>query len=132
MARSKAYLFRGVEIRWRCDTALLAGVTDVPAEETFRFPKGLEDYLRSATEGMPLVSETLFCGRTDRPGGHGAAEWAIAFLAEDEGYVSSYCNTIPTREGGTHEQGLSIALMRGLKDHARADREQADRPGHHR
>jgi topoisomerase-4 subunit B len=118
MARSKAYLFRGVEIRWRCDPALLAGVTDVPAEETFRFPKGLEDYLRSATEGLPLVSEAMFCGKTDRPGGHGSAEWAIAWLAEDEGYVSSYCNTIPTREGGTHEQGLRTALMRGLKDHA--------------
>ena len=93
-------------------------ITDVPAEETFRFPKGLEDYLRSATDGLPLVTEIMFCGRTDRPGGHGAAEWAIAFLAEDEGYVSSYCNTIPTKEGGTHEQGLRIALLRGLKDHA--------------
>jgi topoisomerase IV subunit B len=118
MARSKAYLFRGVEIRWRCDPGLLSGTTDVPAEETFRFPKGLEDYLRSATEGMPLVSEAMFCGKTDRAGGHGSAEWAIAWLAEDEGYVSSYCNTIPTREGGTHEQGLRTALMRGLKDHA--------------
>jgi topoisomerase-4 subunit B len=118
MARSKAYLFRGVEIRWRCDQGLLSGITDVPAEETFRFPKGLEDYLRSATDGMPLVTEAMFCGKTDRPGGHGSAEWAIAWLAEDEGYVSSYCNTIPTREGGTHEQGLRTALMRGLKDHA--------------
>jgi topoisomerase-4 subunit B len=118
MSRSKAYLFRGIEIRWRCDPALLVGATDVPAEETFRFPRGLEDYLRSATEGLPLVSELMFCGKVDRPGGHGTAEWAIAFLAEDEGYVSSYCNTIPTKDGGTHEQGLRFALLRGLKDHA--------------
>jgi topoisomerase IV subunit B len=118
MSRSKAYLFRGIEVRWRCDAALLAGVTDVPSEETFKFPRGLEDYLRSATDGLPLVTDGLFCGKSDRTGGHGTAEWAMAFLAEDEGFVSSYCNTIPTKDGGTHEQGLRIALLRGLKEHA--------------
>ncbi|MDQ0468326.1 DNA topoisomerase IV subunit B [Labrys wisconsinensis] len=118
MTRSKAYLFRGIEIRWKCDPALLAGVSDVPAEEVFKFPRGLEDYLRAATEGLPLVTEQMFCKAADRPGGHGSAEWAIAFLAEDEGFVSSYCNTIPTKDGGTHEQGLRIAMLRALKDHA--------------
>ena len=118
MSRSKAYLYRGVEIRWKCAPALLVGHSDVPAEETFRFPKGLEDYLRSATEGLPQVTEQMYCGKVDRPGGHGSAEWAMTWLAEDEGFVSSYCNTIPTRDGGTHEQGLRIALMRGLKDPA--------------
>lgn len=118
MARSKAYLFRGVEIRWRCAPQLLAGFTEVPAEETFLFVRGLEDYLRATAEGQPLVTDAMFCGRTDKPSGHGSVEWAIAFLAEDEGFVSSYCNTIPTKEGGTHEQGLRSALLRGLKDHA--------------
>ena len=60
--------------------------------------------------GCPSSARPMFCGKTDRPGGHGSAEWAIAFLAEDEGYVSSYCNTIPTKEGGTHEQGLRDRL----------------------
>ena len=118
MARSKAYLFRGIEIRWRCEPALLAGIADVPAEEVFKFPRGLEDYLVRRHEGLALVSDMMFCGKSDRPGGHGTAEWAIAWLAEDEGFVSSYCNTIPTKDGGTHEQGLRFALLRGLKEHA--------------
>jgi topoisomerase-4 subunit B len=118
MSRSKAYLFRGVEIRWKCAPQLLQGVSDVPAEDSFKFPRGLEDYLRSASEGLELVTEQIFSGKVDRPGGHGSVEWAIGWFAEDEGYVSSYCNTVPTREGGTHEAGLRIALLRGLKDHA--------------
>ncbi|MBP0582903.1 DNA topoisomerase IV subunit B [Labrys sp. LIt4] len=118
MARSKAYLFRGVEIRWKCAPELLAGHSDVPAEESFKFPRGLEDYLRSASEGLELVTEQMFSGRVPKPEGHGSVEWAIGWFAEDEGYVSSYCNTVPTREGGTHEAGLRIALLRGLKDHA--------------
>jgi topoisomerase-4 subunit B len=118
MSRSKAYLFRGIEIRWRCHASLLSGISDVQAEETFKFPRGLEDYLRSSTEGLPLVTEVMFCGKADKAGGLGGAEWALAWLTEDEGYVSSYCNTIPTKEGGTHEQGLRIALLRGLREHA--------------
>ncbi|MDQ0395147.1 DNA topoisomerase IV subunit B [Labrys monachus] len=118
MSRSKAYLFRGVEIRWKCAPQLLAGITGVPAEDVFKFPRGLEDYLRSASEGLELVTDQMFSGKVDRAGGHGSVEWAVAWFTENEGYVSSYCNTIPTREGGTHEQGLRIALLRSLKDHA--------------
>ncbi|WP_413993379.1 DNA topoisomerase IV subunit B [Labrys okinawensis] len=118
MSRSKAYLFRGVEIRWKCAPELLLGVSDVPAEDSFKFPRGLEDYLRSASEGLELVTEQIFAGKVDKAEGHGSVEWAIGWFAEDEGYVSSYCNTVPTREGGTHEAGLRIALLRGLKDHA--------------
>jgi topoisomerase-4 subunit B len=97
---------------------MLVGISEVPAEVTFRFPKGLEDYLRTATDGLQQVTEQMYCGKVDRPGGHGSAEWAVTWLADDEGYVHSYCNTIPTKDGGTHEQGLRIALLRGLKDHA--------------
>ncbi|CAM5767970.1 DNA topoisomerase 4 subunit B [Labrys miyagiensis] len=118
MSRSKAYLFRGVEIRWKCAAELLQGVSDVPVEESFKFPRGLEDYLRSASEGLELVTDQIFAGKVDKESGHGSVEWAIGWFAEDEGYVSSYCNTVPTREGGTHEAGLRIALLRGLKDHA--------------
>ncbi|MFC0218297.1 DNA topoisomerase IV subunit B [Pseudochelatococcus lubricantis] len=124
MARSKAFLFGGVEIRWRCAPALLAGNDKVPPEATFRFPGGLKDYLTQEIEGRTLVVDGLFSGRIDksggdgRPGGHGSLEWAIAWYAEDDGHVASYCNTIPTPEGGTHEQGLRNALLRGLRDHA--------------
>lgn len=118
MARSKAYLFGGVEIRWSCAPSRLEG-TDIPAEAVFRFPSGLKDYLASDIEGRPLVTDQIFSGKIEKQGGHGSLEWAISWLGGvDDGFVHSYCNTIPTGEGGTHEQGLRIALLRGLKDHA--------------
>ncbi len=116
MARSKAYLFGGVEIRWSCAPELVAG-TDTPDKAVFHFPGGLKDYLAERLTGERLVVEDIFAGKTDRPGGHGAVEWAIAWFG-GEGHVSSYCNTIPTPEGGTHEQGLRIALLRGLRAYA--------------
>ena len=119
MARSKAYLFGGVEIRWHCAPALLKAEGDVAAEAVFRFPGGLRDYLAREIEGKDLVAEPIFSGKITKPGSHGSLEWAIAWLATGEdGFASSYCNTIPTPEGGTHEQGLRIALLRGLRDHA--------------
>ncbi len=117
MARSKAYLFGGVEIRWNCDPAILKG-EGVPEKAVFRFPGGLKDYLAREIEGKTLVTDQMFAGRAGAVGKHGAVEWAIAWLAEDDGHVSSYCNTIPTADGGTHESGLRIALLRALKDHA--------------
>ncbi|CAN7270929.1 DNA topoisomerase IV subunit B [Bosea sp. LjRoot9] len=119
MARSKAYLFGGVEIRWRCAPSLLQPEGDVAPEAVFRFPGGLRDYLGREIEGKDLVAEPIFSGKITRDGGHGSLEWAIAWLATGEdGFSSSYCNTIPTPEGGTHEQGLRVALLRGLRDHA--------------
>ncbi len=118
MARSKAYLFGGVEIRWSCTPALLAGVDGVPEKETFHFPGGLTDFLASATQGQMLVHADHFAGRAGKVGGHGTVEWAVAWVADADGFVSSYCNTIPTQEGGTHEAGLRAALLRGLKEHA--------------
>ncbi|MFC5509111.1 MULTISPECIES: DNA topoisomerase IV subunit B [Hyphomicrobiales] len=119
MARSKAYLFGGVEIRWRCAPSLLKPEGDVAAEAVFRFPGGLRDYLAREIEGKDLVAEPIFAGKITREGSHGSLEWAVAWLATGEdGFASSYCNTIPTPEGGTHEQGLRIALLRGLRDHA--------------
>ena len=119
MARSKAYLFGGVEIRWSCTPELLEGVTDVPPDAVFRFPSGLKDYLAGDIEGRATVTDQIFSGKIEKQGGHGSLEWAISWLGGvDDGFVHSYCNTIPTPEGGTHEQGLRIALLRGLKDHA--------------
>ncbi|TCK31690.1 DNA topoisomerase IV subunit B [Ancylobacter aquaticus] len=117
MARSKAYLFGGVEIRWSCDPALVAG-TDVPEKAVFRFPGGLRDYLAADIEGSTRVHPDIFSGKTTRPGGHGSAEWAVAWLGDADGAISSYCNTIPTAEGGTHETGLRAVLLKGLRDHA--------------
>ncbi|MCC6734594.1 MAG: DNA topoisomerase IV subunit B [Bauldia sp.] len=114
-SRSKAYLFSGVEIRWRCDPAL-AAEAKVPETAVFHFPGGLRDYLAGELTGTDIVTGNIFGGRT--PGtGHGTVEWAVAWIADD-GFTRSYCNTIPTREGGTHEAGLRAALLRGLKTHA--------------
>ncbi|HEY4775474.1 MAG TPA: DNA topoisomerase IV subunit B, partial [Xanthobacteraceae bacterium] len=118
MARAKAYLFGGVEIRWTCDPELLRGVEGVPAEETFHFPQGLREYLAATINGATLVHPDIFAGTSQKDGGHGSVEWAVGFAADADGFLSSYCNTIPTADGGTHETGLRNALLKGLKDHA--------------
>jgi topoisomerase-4 subunit B len=116
MARSKAYLFRGVEIRWRCDPKLIAR-TDTPAEAVFHFPGGLVDFLAASLDGGRTVSDTPFTGEATFADGQGRVEWAIAWPVETEGFFNSYCNTIPTPDGGTHEAGLRSALGRGLRAH---------------
>ena len=117
MARSKAYLYGGVEIRWHCDPELLKG-TDIPEKAVFHFADGLKDYLAGSLEGSTLVHPDIFTGSSGKTGKHGAVEWAIAWTADADGFLQSYCNTIPTPDGGTHESGLRTALLRGLKDHA--------------
>ncbi|MCK1714390.1 MULTISPECIES: DNA topoisomerase IV subunit B [unclassified Bradyrhizobium] len=118
MTRSKAYLFGGVEIRWNCAPELLKGIEDVPPEATFHFPGGLKDYLGAAIHADTLVHPDIFSGKSGRNGAHGACEWAVAWTADADGFLSSYTNTVPTPDGGTHESGLRSALLRGLKDHA--------------
>ena len=118
MARSKAYLYGGVEIRWHCDKALLKGAEDVPEKATFHFADGLKDYLASNLTGATLVHPDIFTGSAGKTGRHGAVEWAVAWTVDTDGFLNSYCNTIPTPDGGTHESGLRSALLRGLKDHA--------------
>lgn len=118
MARSKAYLFGGVEVRWKCAPSLLDAADNVPADAIFRFPGGLKDYLAREIDGASQVADQLFSGKIEKDGGHGSVEWAVSWLADQDGFIHSYCNTIPTPEGGTHEQGLRMALLRGLREHA--------------
>ncbi len=117
MARSKAYLFGGVEIRWNCAPQLLPATGEIPERATLHFPGGLADFLAREIEGKTMVLDEIFVGKLDKKG-HGACEWAVAWYQHDDGLVASYCNTIPTPDGGTHESGLRVALLRGLKDHA--------------
>ena len=114
MARSKAYLFGGVEIRWSCDPALIKD--DTPAEAVFHFPGGLKDYLASEIEGLTRVTKDLFAGNIQREGKHGSIEWAVAWVSDEDGFCRSYCNTIPTAEGGTHENGFRSALSKSLRE----------------
>ncbi len=117
MARSKAYLFRGVEIRWRCDPALLAAGAGIPAEDSFHFPQGLADFLKALLGGRDLVVDDPFTGEAQLEQG-ARVEWAVAWPIDEEAYSGWYCNTVPTPSGGTHEVGLRNALLKGLRTHA--------------
>jgi topoisomerase-4 subunit B len=121
MARSKSYLFRGVEIRWKCDPKLLPKNSEIPAEESFHFEGGLKDYLTSEIGERPTVVPQPFAGeaKSETNGTQGGkVEWAVWWPNDEEGFVRSYCNTVPTAEGGTHESGFRSALVRGLKRYA--------------
>jgi len=113
LARSKAYLYAGVEIRWKCDESQTSD--DVPAEAVFQFPGGLSDHLREQLEGRECVTTDFFAGSQDFPENEGRVEWAITWPIWTDGSYSWYCNTIPTPNGGTHEAGLRNALVRGLR-----------------
>jgi topoisomerase-4 subunit B len=113
MAKSKAYLFRGVEIRWSCDPSLITDET--PAEDVLKFPGGLLDFLRSEIGKAPTVTPREFSGRTENKDGRGAVEWAVTWAPSRDPFTRSYCNTIPTHQGGTHEQGLRNALTKALR-----------------
>ena len=113
LARSKAYLFAGVEIRWKCDPTLITDET--PAEAVFQFPGGLSDHLKEQIGSRACATADFFRGRQDFPDGQGSVEWAAAWPLWSEGGSSYYCNTIPTPDGGTHEQGIRTALTRGLR-----------------
>lgn len=118
LVRSKAYLFAGVEIRWKCAPSLAS--EDVPAEAVFQFPGGLADHLAEQVSGRECVTSVPFAGRQDFPLGlngeeNGRVEWAIAWPLWSDGSYSWYCNTIPTPDGGTHEQGLRAALTKGIR-----------------
>jgi topoisomerase-4 subunit B len=113
LARSKAYLFAGVEIRWRCDPALTS--PEVPETATFQFANGLADHLAEQIGDRPTVTNQPFTGRQDFPNGQGSAEWAVAWPLFSDGAQDYYCNTIPTPDGGTHEAGLRAALTKGIR-----------------
>jgi len=122
MTRAKAYLFAGVELRWSCDESLVT--EDAPAKAVFHYPDGLKDFMTARIEGETRIVDDLFAGSHGKPGTQGAVEWAIAWTLGDGG-VSSYCNTVPTPDGGTHEAGLRSALLRGLKNYAELTKNKA-------
>jgi topoisomerase-4 subunit B len=115
LARSKAYLYRGVAIHWSCDESLVKD-SKVPTAEVFHFPSGLLDFLKIELGARPTATPVPFHGQAKLPDNAGRVEFAVAWPTDhDEGFVHSYCNTIPTPQGGTHEQGLRSALARGLR-----------------
>lgn len=117
MARSKAYLFKGVEIRWSVDPILLTSDDPTPQNEVLKFPNGILDYLNMTIEGRDLVTERPFAGEAKFAESTGRVEWAIAWPNGGEGYFHSYCNTVPTPLGGTHEAGFRYALTKAIKSY---------------
>ena len=119
MSKAKAYLFGGVEIRWHCAPDLIRDADKTPAEDVLKFPNGLKDYLEEHIGGRTTVTPEAFAGKVTKNGGHGSVEWAVSWvgagIGNADGMSASYCNTVPTPEGGTHEQGLRSALTKGLK-----------------
>ena len=114
MVRSKAYLFSGVELRWR--SAIEDG--DTPMEATFRFPGGLADYLKETLGAASTYAAQPFAGKVDfreRFNTPGKVEWAINWTPARDGFLQSYCNTVPTPEGGTHEAGFWAAILKGIR-----------------
>jgi hypothetical protein len=114
MVRSKAYLFSGVEIRWK--SALDDGET--PTEATFHFPGGLSDYLTETIGGSATYTDAPFAGKVEfqpKFGVPGSVEWAITWTPARDGFIQSYCNTVPTPEGGTHEAGFWAAILKGVR-----------------
>jgi topoisomerase-4 subunit B len=114
MVRSKAYLFSGVEIRWK--SAIDDGET--PTEATFHFPGGLSDYLTETMGGAATYTDAPFAGKVEfqpKFGVPGSVEWAINWTPARDGFIQSYCNTVPTPEGGTHEAGFWAAILKGMR-----------------
>ena len=117
MANSKAYLCRGVEIRWRCHPQSVQNEKDTPAKATLKFPGGINDYLNLQTQNRQMVTDEMFSGSIEANGSE-RIEWALSWLQDNETpFFKSYCNTIATPEGGSHENGLRTALVRGLKSY---------------
>ncbi|WP_420348361.1 DNA topoisomerase IV subunit B [Pelagibius sp.] len=115
MARSKAYLYRGVEIRWSCDKSLIEKGDATPEKDSLHFPNGLSDFLEATLQKRKTLTPDPFVGEATFPDEQGRVEWAISWPADENGFLNSYCNTVPTPEGGSHESGLRSGLLKSLK-----------------
>jgi len=115
LARSKAYLFKGVEIRWRCDPKLVKADGDIPAEANLHFPGGLTDFLGAQIGERATVTGPAFAGEAKLNGKTGRVEWAVHWPKDEDGFCNSYVNTVPTPQGGSHETGLRGAMARALR-----------------
>lgn len=119
MARAKAFLFRGVEVVWHCDPSLIKAEDELKADDVLHFPNGLEDFLAYRMGNRTTVNSRTFAGKSEFQDGMGSVEWAITWPDDfEDGFIYSYCNTIPTSQGGSHEIGLRAALTKSIRAYA--------------
>lgn len=118
MARAKAFLFKGIKIVWKCAPEKLCEGDSTPLEAELNFPNGLRDFLNYQIGSRTTINRTMFAGDTELPHQEGRVEWAITWPEDESGFCYSYCNTVVTPQGGTHEQGFKNALLKGLKEYA--------------
>ena len=118
MARSKAFLFKGIHILWKCAPELLCEGDVTPAEAELHFPNGLRDFLNYQIGSRTTVNRMPFAGESLLAGDECKGEWAVTWPEDENGFCHSYCNTVITPQGGTHELGFKSALLRGLKEYA--------------
>ena len=121
MARAKSFLSRGVKIEWHCNPTLITEDMNIDADKVFYYPNGVADFIAEKTDSKPRILPKIFSGSVDFPDDSGRVEWALTVLtdengaASDDGFFASYCNTIATVDGGTHEAGFKAAITKGLK-----------------
>ena len=117
MARSKAFLFKGIHINWKCASEILTDGDATPPQMELHFPNGLRDFLNYQIGARATINRTMFSGEADLANDEGKVEWAITWPEDENGFCNSYCNTVITPQGGTHEMGFKTALLRGLKEY---------------
>ena len=122
MARSKAFLFKGIHIQWKCAQELLSEGDQTPLEAELHYPNGLRDFLNYQIGARTTINRTVFAGDADLANDEGRVEWAITWPEDENGFCNSYCNTVITPDGGTHELGFRSALLRGLKEHQKSNK----------
>ena len=115
--KSKAYLFAGTEVKWVCDNKLALD-NNIPNSEVFNFSNGLEDYLNNETEPSSFIGKECFSGKKEKDDDNNSVEWAVNWTINSDGFLKSFCNTVPTPGGGTHEMGLKNGLLKALKSHS--------------
>ncbi|MBQ7303782.1 MAG: DNA topoisomerase IV subunit B [Alphaproteobacteria bacterium] len=118
MARSKAFLFKGIKILFKCAPELISEGDTTPSENELHFPNGLRDFLNYQIGSRTTINRTMFAGDSELAHQEGCVEWAITWPEDENGFCYSYCNTVVTPFGGTHEQGFKNALLKGLKEYA--------------
>ena len=115
--KSKAYLFAGIEVRWSCNE-LIANENNIPSSDVFNFSRGLEDFLSNEVKDSSFIARECFSGKKNKDSKNNSIEWAVNWSISSDGFLNSYCNTVPTPDGGTHELGLKNGLLKALRSHS--------------